>query len=321
MSAIEYGPERTLRLLLPARSRLRGKEALPVRLAQLIRRGDRLPSREDGREAQLLRVFDVTPSAIADAPLTRQLDAEDAGDHVWVRADPAHVRADMSYARMLACGDLGLSATEVEALLAALAPLFAEAGWPISAPTPGRWYLQLPPGTGVPALASPEAVLGDDLHAHMPQGDAGRGWRRLLNEAQVVLHNHPVNIARAELGQLTLNSLWFWGAGTLPTRVQADACRIASADPLVAALAKLAAIPYSEPFAGALSQVHGPNVVDLTALRDLAEFDAKWLPRAQSALGRGRFEHLLLDLADGAQFTLRTANPWRVWRRSDVRLA
>jgi hypothetical protein len=44
-----------------------------------------------------------------------------------------------------------------------------------------------------------------------PQEDSLREWRRLLNEIQMVWHEHPVNLARAERAELPINSLWLFG--------------------------------------------------------------------------------------------------------------
>jgi len=310
-----------LRLLLPARDRLRAGPTLPARLARLIGRADRLPDAPPGRDAQLLRAFDVLPRRIPVAPITRQMDAGDGHHGAWLRADPAHVRADMGSARMLACGELGLDADEAEALVAALRPLFGDEGFPISAPLPSRWYLMLPLQSQLPAFAPPEAVLGDDLHAHMPEGDAGRRWRRLLNEAQVILHNHPLNARRAAAGKLPVNSLWFWGAGSLPDHVRANGQRYASADPLVLALARLASAPTVAPDPAALDAAQGPTTLDLATLRDVAGLEAPWLEAALAALATGRFAAIELDFADGARFDWRPGHRWRLWRRPARSLA
>ena len=37
--------------------------------------------------------------------------------------------------------------------------------------------------------------------------------RALVNELQMLLHEHPVNEQRAAHGQPTVNSVWLWGAG------------------------------------------------------------------------------------------------------------
>lgn len=312
---------RTLTLLLPPRGRLRFDKALPPLLASMLARSENLPSGDPGREAQLLRIFDVLPRRISVAPLTRQTDAEDGNYGVWLRADPAHVRADMTTARMLACGELGLSADETEQLISALRPLFGDEGMPISAPLPSRWYLMVPAQSQLPAFEPPEAVLGDDLHAHMPPGDAGRRWRRLLNEAQVILHNHPLNEARAAAGMLPVNSLWFWGAGSLPDHVRAEGVRIATDDLVAKSLAGMAGVPLSHPFAGALHQDSRPNVIDLPAIRDVSFIESPWLESAMAGLKAKRFDALRLDFADGGRREWRYAHRWRLLRRPARSLA
>src|SRR3546814_3716114 len=72
------------------------------------------------------------------------------------------------------------------AFLPALRPLFGDAGFPIDAPHPSRWYLRLPPGAKLPAFAEPDDALGADLFDHLAEGSEGRRWRVLLGEAQVV---------------------------------------------------------------------------------------------------------------------------------------
>jgi hypothetical protein len=236
------------------------------------------------------------------------MDAGDAVLHRWLRADPAHVRPDMTGARVLAIGELGLDAAEVEALLKPLRPLFGDAGFQISAPVPARWYLALPVESRLPAFAPPEQVLGDDLFTHLPEGPEGRRWRALLNEAQVILHNHPVNAARTAAGKLPVNSLCFWGAGKLPDHVRTRLAAVSSPDPELQALAKLA---------GLKANAEGPQLFDLRRLRDWAGVEAHLLPGLRE-LGR---DELQLDFADGARWSLRSGQRWRFWRRPLVRLA
>ncbi len=304
-----------LTLLLPPRERLRLERALPTRLAQLLGRSDRQPDVAGGYEAQLLRQFDVLPRRIAVAPLTRQRDAGDAAYGVWLRADPAYVRADMACVRMLACGELGLTADEAESLLSALRPLFGDEGFPISAPLPSRWYLAIPAQSRLPPFAAPELALGDDLHVHMPAGDDGRRWRRLLNEAQVILHNHPVNAQRAAVGKLPVNSVWFWGAGALPDHVRAPGLRVASEDAVIQGLCRQAGITPLPPTPATLASGTGTLAFDLRDLRQAEVLDSTWLEPAMSALVAGRFQSLRMDFADGALWDWRHAHRWRFWRR------
>ncbi|MDZ4047817.1 MAG: phosphoglycerate mutase, partial [Pseudoxanthomonas sp.] len=160
-------------LLLPARTRLVG-QALPDDVARALGRSDRSDT-DAGERAQLRRQFQLVPDHWPIAALTRQRDAGDAAGARWLRADPVRVSPDMTGARMLAHGEsLGLSAEDAANLLPALKPLFGDAGMPLDAPHPARWYLRLPLEAQLPEFAPVDDVLGDDLFAHLPHGDAGR---------------------------------------------------------------------------------------------------------------------------------------------------
>ena len=107
-----------------------------------------MPAGEPGRRAQLLRHFVPTPKHWPIAALARQTDVGDAAGAAWLRADPVHIRPDINGARLLAYGDaLGIDVEDRDALLPALRPLFGDAGIPIDAPTPARWYFGSRPET------------------------------------------------------------------------------------------------------------------------------------------------------------------------------
>lgn len=305
----------SLTLLLPPRSRIDG-QPMPVEFGKALGRADRLPDGQGGWRAQLQRHIEVLPRGWPVAAVTRQLDAGDAALGAWLRADPAHVRADINAGRMLACGDLGLSMDEAGDFLRPLKPLFGDAGFPISAPVPERWYLMLPREARLPDFAEPEDVLGDDLYDHLPAGDAGRRWRALLNEAQVILHNHPRNAERIAAGKLPVNSLWFWGGGVLPDSVELAAAAVFTREAQLAGFARLAGVEPAEVPAGfaALADTASDVLVDLRGQRDLAALERDWLAPARRALGK-RLSSLVFDFADGAAWRLTASQRWRLWRR------
>ncbi len=307
-----------LTLLLPARTRFRG-QALPAELGRLLGRADRIPDATAGIKPQLQRYFDVIPRHCPVAPITRQLDARDANVQAWLRADPAYVQPDINGARMLACGELGLSPDECEELLAPLKPLFGDEGFPISAPVPQRWYLMLPRECKLPAFSPPEVALGDNLEQHLPAGDAGRRWRRLLNEAQIILHNHPLNVSRVASGKPPVNSLWFWGGGVLPDFVNLEGLAYGD-EALLCGLAELAKSP-ARPIPARWSPTlrEAEAVVDLRALRDIATLARDWLLPATTAMRSE--DQLHLDFADGSGFTIARSQRWRFWRRAATHLA
>ncbi|MCG8276666.1 phosphoglycerate mutase [Stenotrophomonas sp. NLF4-10] len=300
-------------LLLPARNRF-PNGALPAQVANALGRADHSEG-EAGEPAQLRRHFDVRPQAWSAAALTRQHDANDAGDSLWLRADPANVAPDMQGARLMASAEtLRLEQDDVDALVPALQPLFAGFGFRLDAPTPSRWYLRLPDDTPLPAFAAPETVLGDDLFEHLPEGEHGRRWRSLLTEAQVLLHQHPWNEQRSAQGKRPVNSLWFWGAGRLPGSVQTGHAQVRSRDALLQALAQLAGV-----------RVDGEHavdaLVDLRQLRSLEQLTRDAITPLLDAIARGELRELRLDFEDGAQYRIHRGQRWRFWKKPLATLA
>lgn len=298
-------------LLLPARSRLAG--SLPPPIGKAFARADSSQV-EAGERAQLRRHFQLVPDHWPVAALTRALDAGDAALSSWLRADPAYIAPDINGARLLAYGDaLALTEEDARQLLPALKPLFGDFGCPIDAPTPSRWYLRLPKDAPLPEFPEPEAALGDDLSDHLPEGQAGRRWRALLTEAQVILHQHPWNAQRVAQGKPAVNSLWFWGAGPAPGSVRTPHRQVKSHDPLLQALAKAAGVESRDGDAV-------DALVDLRHLRSPQTFVAEVLPPLLGEIRNRRLDTLGLDFEDGALYTLRRDQRWRFWRRGSASL-
>lgn len=319
---------------MPAWAQLQRRLEPDRLLHRLARQAERIRV-DPGSAARLARAFEIRPRGLPVAALTRELEAGDALGFTWLRADPGSLRPDMASARLLACGaDLGLSQTEAEALLQPLKPLFGDEGFPISATTPGHWYVCLPTEARLPVFAPPEAVHGDDLFAHLPEGPEARRWRRLMNEAQIILHNHPVNLDRARAGKLPVNTLWFWGGGRLPEHVRTVFTKVYSGDVLIHALAQRAGVGIlplpdgGDRESGATRAAEpGPQardestpsridprdctLLDLRSLADPAALEAT----ALAAILRDWRAMLELDFGDGLLLRWRRSHRWRFWRR------
>lgn len=305
-------PGDSLVLLLPEARRFAG-QPLSAEFSWRLGRADRLPGAEAGERAQLLRYFDLQPRGWPMAAITRQADCADARDNAWLRADPAHVRADMGSVRLLACGDLGLSPDECELFLKPLRPLFGDVGFPISAATPSRWYLMLPREAKIPTFPTPTEAIGDDVFAHVPEGPEGKRWRAMLNEVQIVLHNHPRNQQRISAGQLPVNSLWFWGGGVLPDHIRCSAQSVESDEFELQALSRLAGI-------SAVTTHAGNRIVDCRGERDWSNLESRQIEQWLRQLGT-RFAQLVMDFADGTRFVIEPRQRWRWFRRPIGKLA
>jgi hypothetical protein len=165
----------------------------------------------------------------------------------------------------------------------------------------------------LPAFAVPSRVLGDDLARHLPSGENERQWRHLLNEAQVILHNHPVNAARVKEGKAPANSVWFWGAGVLPHWVRTRFSRVMTKEEDVLALAKLAkSVEVDRSFD--LGNVGPDDDVLLDAGENPSGRIDVYVAEVEKALQSKRIRQLRVMSSDGSRHLYKLAHRWRFWR-------
>ena len=220
------------------------------------------------------------------------------GDGDWLCLDPVHLEVSRRGVKLGDPGALALGADENAALLAALAPLFADLG-ELSSTVAGHWHLRLARPCELVTLPLPQAA-GYDVDPALPSGQDGIPWRRRLAEAQVVLHAHPVNRAREAADRPLINSLWPWGPGRLEGPLAAPFDAIWTSDPVLLGLARTSGIPGIAPppsFENAdgdvlavLDDLVGPaRRYDALAWREaLARLERDWFAPLARALGRGR---------------------------------
>jgi hypothetical protein len=298
-------PDPSLQLWLPALAHFEPAHPLRAWLA----RADRLPAGGSGYLGGLGDHFPGVDATVPAAAITRQFLAGDAGGGLWLSADPAWVQPDMNGVRLLACGQMQLDMDAAQAFAEVLRPVFDEAGMQLEISTPDRWHLRLPPDTSLPDFAAPEQALGEDLAQHLPQGAQGRRWRVLLNDIQVLLHQHPLNAQRQACGWAPINSLWLWGGGRLPT-LSSQLSGVVSDDLLLRAIAARAGIPLQ---ARTLETVTAAPANWLIDLQDLpaSAIATQWWPTLQSVLSQ---RAVRLHFASGERWQRRPWHRWRFWR-------
>lgn len=131
------------------------------------------------------------------------------GERVWI-ADLAHIALGTDRASLVPAQALELTADEGAALFEAARPLFPGTPFDATMLQPYRWRVRVPDDMPLPS-ASPDAIAGQPLSAWWSQDATIRPWRRLINEIQMVWHDHPVNTARAGQGRLPVNGVWLYG--------------------------------------------------------------------------------------------------------------
>ncbi len=312
----------------------------PPALTRLLARADVSHDRVAGGEAAVCAAFglDGPPWPVAAAARAGEADAGASADDArwWLRADPVHLRVDASQARLFGGYALALQAQEAQQLVDALNAHFAADGLCFAAPAPDRWYL----GLNAPVQLethSPAEVVGRNVDAFMPTGEDARSWRTRLNEAQMLLHDAPVNAQRQRAGALPVNSVWLWGGGWMPHPRPAPFEVVAAADPLTRGFARLAAAESGTGLprladevasAGAWQPRPGSSLVVDWRLRDpllhgepeawieaLQALETDWMAPLLDRLQAGTFDQLEIDPADGRRFRISRRGLRRFWRR------
>lgn len=177
------------------------------------------------------------------APINLRGDGVDPGRACWVQADPVHLKVYRDQLLLVDASCFEITRDEAAAMTAALSAHFSADGIEFIAPVAQRWYARV---RAEPRMLTTPTVetAGRGVEPFLPAGDDGPGWRRIANEAQMLLHGHPLNEAREQRGDLPINSVWFWGTGRLADiSATAPYAAVWSADPLSLGLAGIAGVP------------------------------------------------------------------------------
>lgn len=256
------------------------------------------------------------------------LGAEVTPGRVVYRAAPVHLRPDRDRLLLFAGDALSLSEAESTAICRDFNRTFLDDGLELGC-RGGEWILQADaaPGPDLPVLS---AVAGRYLDTVIPDDAASRPWRRLLNEAQMFLFDHPVNRAREDRGEPAVNGLWFWSGGeALQGAVGSAVGRIIGDDPLAGAMARTLGVSLIAPDQadpGAPHDTHQTVIVwtdaerallggDVEAwLASLQRFEATWAPWLRD-LATQTGGPVMLSTGSGRDFVLGPGARRRFWRR------
>ena len=310
-------------LLLPHQALADLTQSLPLPgLSTLLGRA-RLQRQPPATSSSLL----ATAAALTEPLAAAALRMDHAGDAQWLCLDPVHLRFEERTMIVDNPQSLALNAGEAEQFATSLAPTFAELG-EFSIVSPLCWNLRLTsPSPYFPPLS--DAIL---RRAEPLSLDAGFApWRRALNEAQMVLHTHPINKAREAARKPVVNSLWPWGGGRLVTsNGQCTQTAIWSNDPVARGIASHAglvgaAMPESLPASISGTVLAAFDDLDLPARSGdgmawcdaIARLDAGWVVPALSAIKAGKLDELNLiapGVGENVMLRMGRRDLWKFWR-------
>ena len=256
----------------------------------------------------------------------------------WICADPVHLRFHQERLILADSGSFNIELSEAQSMVCDLNTHFADLGR-FHAVAADRWYLQLATSSDLHALHVPplSTMAGRSVENQLPDTAQASTLRRLLNEAQMLLHAHPANAARENAGHLPINSMWLWGAGTLPARTESCFDGIWSTLPLAVGLGLAAGIPTNAvpANAAALLASAAPGSRQLVVLDDLLgpvqyengddyraalqSLESRWFAPLQKALAAGKLKQLRIEAstAYGAlTWESSRSDQWKFWRRT-----
>ena len=277
-------------------------------------------------------LFDLVKPAAGDlpiAPISRLIDGLERPEGIWMRADPVHLTVGRTGLNLNDATALALTQHDAIILAAALEEFFKEHDWKLEVPVAGRWYVRLPK---LPAITTTEldSVIGRDVRPWLPAGPDRNDWQSLSNEVQMILHASEMNRERERRGELPVNSLWFWGIGTLPEILPRNWTTVYSDDPVAQGLAMLSGTRFVElpenlqaDIAGfatgnvlVATNTHLPESIkqDLNLWEtSMWQLEQRWFEPVLTALRAGSLEEIKF-ITDGHLFTVHRNSLLKFWR-------
>lgn len=131
----------------------------------------------------------------------------------WLYAAPVHLVLQRDTFSLAEPVPLALGSDESAALTAALNKHFEADSlkffW-----HQDKWFLRLETNPNI-QTSSPQAAINKDISAYLPTGEGATKWASFQNELQMLLFEHPVNVAREAKRLPAINSVWCYGGGQI----------------------------------------------------------------------------------------------------------
>lgn len=254
-------------------------------------------------EAWLRDAFELGDQPLAAGALTLFGAGDDPATDCWSRADPVDLRLLRDRVILVPGAALQVRREEAEALCEALNRHFGSR-MQVLVVGADRWVARFEEAIDIDAEA-PVELSGRDVALSRAGGASATFSHRILNEAQMVLHSHPVNEAREARGEPAVNSVWLWGGGRLPKVTTERWQSVSADDPLALGLARAASIrhrPLGRSAAEWLERMpeDGRHLIVLDPLRvPLALGASGEYQDAMAAIERDWAQPLLAALRDG----------------------
>ena len=133
----------------------------------------------------------------------------------WVcYASPVLIQPNRDHLSIVQEKGFELDVNEATDLCAEFNDYFKDDGLQFSFTEPNTWFC-FSEEVRSTAFHSPSSIIGKNIIDYLPTEISDVQWRKVFNETQMLLHHSATNQQRIVNGKAEINSLWFWGGGTL----------------------------------------------------------------------------------------------------------
>jgi hypothetical protein len=256
------------------------------------------------------------------AAIAANADGLAVGDAYWLRADPVHLLLQRDSFSLSEPAPLELEPEHAELIIASLNQHFSRDDMTFCIGNSGAWYLRLKQTPEIETTL-PSVAMDRNIYQFMPQGLAASAWLSYMNEIQMLLHDHPVNIQRESRHQAAVNSVWFSGGGLMPQPLSSESGidLFVANRPLYHGLAKWSGVAVQSAEQQALknlqhisSHLHARMELPGQHLSDDINFAMLW-----NVLSVRKVEQLTLNLGCYEKTlvaTIRPVDTYKFWRKS-----
>jgi len=302
-------------------------------LRKLIIRSRQRPVTAASYSRRQFELFNIVISDHDDLPLAAVMRLNDRPQRIdgcYMFADPVHLRADRDSIIMLGKEQLEIKASEADEIIAMINAHFRDDGIRLDLISGQHWCLSVPTVQKLHTFPLAE-VIGQNIHPYLPYGEDSGYWRSILNEVQMLLSTCNFNQEREASGELTINSLWFWGCGPLPAHEKSPWTTVCSDDYLVEGLARHTGVYcermpedaytwYDKAGAGKHLVVMGDNYISKQAgdgierHKTITDMETRWFSPLLELLKTGRVSDLTIYLGVAGCYHITPLHARRWWR-------
>lgn len=233
------------------------------------------------------------------AALAASADGLNVGADYWLRADLAHLQMQRDSLSLTEPTPVPIDASQLASLVTSLNGHFQQdLNMRFEQGRSGACYLRLLKDPQI-KTSVPSVAVGRSIFEHMPQGGTSAQWRACLNEIQMLLHAHPLNMRRESAGLPVINSIWLSGGGVMPRgglHAQ-DLSLIVASQPLYLGLAQCIDVP-CQSMPASMQDLLSNNVCTHTRVVCPPEWmsDDNYFQVLVQALKSGRLSQLVMNL-------------------------